>query len=83
MKSETRTVRDPGYEYRAFWSAEDEAWVGQCDGFMLLSHLAQTRDEAIRGIRSLVADIVANMRADGEPLPEATHWQGMDNATTS
>ena len=77
------TTGEPDYDYRSFWSDEDEAWVGQCDGFILLSHLAPTRDEALRGIRTLVADITADMRAENEPLPRATHWQGMDNATTN
>ena len=67
------------YEYRAFWSAEDDAWVGLCDGFSLVSHLAPTEAEALDGIRSLASAIVADLRSGGEPLPLPAPW-GEDNA---
>ena len=60
---------EPRYTFGAFWSATDDAWVGLCDGFSLVSHVAPTESEALDGIRSLVADIVADLRSDGEPLP--------------
>lgn len=71
---------DPCYGYRAFWSAEDDSWVGLCDGFELVSHLAPTESEALRGIRSLVADIVAVLRSEGEPLPSPAPWERLDAA---
>ena len=46
---------DPSYEYRASWSDNSDAWVGRCDGFLLVSHLAPTEAEALDGIRALVA----------------------------
>ena len=66
---------EPCYEYRAFWSTEDDAWVGLCDGFSLVSHLAPTEAEALDGIRSLVTDIVSDLRSDGEPLPRPAPWE--------
>lgn len=66
---------DPCYQYRVHWSAEDDAWVGLCDGFVLVSHLAPTEVEALDGIRSLVAGIVADLRATGEPLPRPVPWE--------
>ena len=58
------------YTYRVTWSAEDEEFVGLCAEFSLLSWLAATPDEAFKGIRALVSDCVADMEAEGEPLPE-------------
>lgn len=77
---------DPGYRYRAHWSDEDDAWVGLCDGFTLVSHLAPTESEALDGIRALVDDIVADMRAAGEVLPRPVPWDShsdlrLDTAT--
>ena len=69
---------DPCYEYRAFWSDDDGAWVGLCDGFLLVSHLAPTEPEALGGVRSLVTDIVSDMRANGEPLPRPVPWESRD-----
>lgn len=74
---------DPCYEYRAFWSAEDDAWIGLCDGFELVSHLASTEAEALDGIRSLVSDIVADLRSDGEPLPRPAPWERREAAHLS
>lgn len=59
------------YEYQADWSDEDGEYVGKCAEFPSLSWLAPSRDEALSGIRALVADCVDDMRACGEPLPEA------------
>ena len=66
------------YEYRATWSEEDDCWVGVCNGFLLVSHLASTEIEAFSGIRSLVADIVSDMVANGEPLPPPLSWDSYD-----
>ncbi|MCY3924446.1 MAG: antitoxin HicB [bacterium] len=71
---------EPCYEYRAFWSTEDDAWVGLCDGFDLVSHLAPTEAEALDGIRSVVSDIVDDLRSDGEPLPRAVRWEEREAA---
>jgi len=74
---------ESGYGYRAFWSAEDDAWVGLCDGFSLVSHLAPTEAEALDGIRSIVTDIVADLRSDGEPLPRPAPWEKHEAAHLS
>ena len=61
------------YTYRVAWSAEDAEYVGLCAEFPSLSWLAPTSDDALLGIRRLVAECVADMRAAGEtpPLPIA------------
>ena len=57
------------YTYRVTWSAEDAEHVGLCAEFPSLSWLAATPDEALAGIRSVVADSVRDMSAHGEPVP--------------
>ena len=59
------------YTYRVTWSAEDNEHVGLCAEFPSLSWLAPTPEKALAGIRRVVADVVAEMTASGEPVPEA------------
>jgi predicted HicB family RNase H-like nuclease len=58
------------FTYRVSWSEEDGEYVGTCAEFPSLSHLDADQDAALRGIRALVADVVADMRASGEAVPE-------------
>lgn len=58
------------YTYRVTWSAEDGEYAGLCAEFPSLSWLAETRSEALEGIVALVADVVDDMRSNGEPIPE-------------
>ncbi|WP_066737554.1 type II toxin-antitoxin system HicB family antitoxin [Cupriavidus sp. D384] len=59
------------YTYRVTWSAEDEEYVGLCAEFPSLLWLAEDQVEALKGVRKLVADVVQDMRASGEKIPEA------------
>lgn len=58
------------YTYRVTWSAEDAEFVGTCLEFPSLSWLATTQDEALHGIRDVVCDVIADLDASGEPIPE-------------
>ncbi|MGH7104220.1 MAG: type II toxin-antitoxin system HicB family antitoxin [Acetobacteraceae bacterium] len=58
------------FTYRVSWSEEDAEFVGTCAEFPSLSHLDAGPEAALRGIRRLVAEIVADMRRNGEPVPE-------------
>ncbi|MCB0000139.1 MAG: type II toxin-antitoxin system HicB family antitoxin [Anaerolineales bacterium] len=58
------------YTYRVTWSDEDEAHVGLCAEFPSLSWLAASPEEALRGIRQIVAGVVADMEQSGEKIPE-------------
>ena len=58
------------YTYRVTWSEADGEHVGLCAEFPSLSWLADSPEEALKGIRSVVADVVADMQAEGEKLPE-------------
>lgn len=57
------------YTYRVTWSAEDGEHVGRCTEFPSLSWLADSPEEALHGIRRLVADVVSDMVETGEDLP--------------
>jgi predicted HicB family RNase H-like nuclease len=58
------------YTYRVTWSAEDGEHVGLCAEFPSLSWLARTPEQALAGIRGVVAQCVQDMTAGGEPVPE-------------
>jgi predicted HicB family RNase H-like nuclease len=58
------------YTYRVTWSAEDDQCVGLCAEFPSLSWLASTPEKALRGIRKVVGDVVKDMSANGEAVPE-------------
>jgi len=47
-----------------------EEYVGLCAEFPSLSWLAETPEEALRGIREVVAEVVEDLRAQGEEVPE-------------
>ena len=67
MKTESKIDH---YTYRVTWSEDDGEHVGLCAEFMSLSHLASTPEKALRGIRKLVADVVEDLEANGEAVPE-------------
>jgi predicted HicB family RNase H-like nuclease len=58
------------YTYRVTWSPEDEEHVGLCVEFPSLSWLSPEPEAALTGIRQLVAEVVADMKAGGEAIPE-------------
>jgi predicted HicB family RNase H-like nuclease len=73
------TLRNDRYTYRVAWSEEDNEHVGLCAEFPGLSWLARTPEAALRGIRKVVADVVADMDANDEAPPEplgAKHFSG-------
>jgi len=67
------------YTYRVTWSAEDGEHVGLCAEFPSLSWLSKTPEAALKGIRRVVSEAVADMQAAGEvvPVPLAEkHYSG-------
>lgn len=58
------------YTYRVIWSNEDEEFVGLCAEFPSLSYLDATNIAALEGITNLVKEIVMDMEANGESVPE-------------
>lgn len=64
----TLDLRDV-YRFWTEWSEEDQEWVGLCDAFPLMSWLEPDREAAETGIRSVVAEAIEILKAEGEPLP--------------
>ena len=58
------------YTYRVMWSEEDDQHVGLCAEFPSLSWLAATPEKALQGIRKVVAEVVEDMEANDENVPE-------------
>lgn len=58
------------YTYRVTWSEEDGEYIGLCVEFPSLSWLAATPEESLTGIRAVVADVVTDLQANGELVPE-------------
>lgn len=58
------------YTYKITWSSEDQEFVGLCAEFPSLSYLHENRNLALEGITNLVKDIVLDMQANGEEIPE-------------
>jgi predicted HicB family RNase H-like nuclease len=64
------TLKNDRYTYRVTWSEEDHEYVGLCAEFPSLSWLASTPEAALRGIRDVVGEVVADLEAKGELVPE-------------
>ncbi len=64
------SLRNDRYTYRVSWCAEDGEYVGLCAEFPSLSWLSRTPEAALRGIRKVVGEVVADLRSQGEPVPE-------------
>lgn len=67
------------YTYRVTWSPEDGEHVGLCIEFPSLSWLAETPEDALAGVRQVVSEVIADLEASGEPVPEPLaekHYSG-------
>jgi predicted HicB family RNase H-like nuclease len=62
-------LKDDRYTYRVTWSEEDQEHVGLCAEFPSLSWLAPTPEAALKGIRRVVAGVVADLEESGETVP--------------
>ena len=58
------------YTYRVTWSEEDGEYVGLCAEFPSLSWLADTPEATLAGIRDTVRQVIKDMQATGEVIPE-------------
>jgi predicted HicB family RNase H-like nuclease len=66
-----QTMNIKHYSYRVMWSPEDDEHVALCAEFPSLSWLAKTPGTALKGIQKAVTDVVADMEANGEAIPQA------------
>jgi predicted RNase H-like HicB family nuclease len=58
------------YTYRVTWSAEDGEHVATVAEFPSLSWLAPTPVEALAGLADVVRDVLADLAASGDPVPQ-------------
>ena len=58
------------YTYRVTWSPEDGEHVGLCVEFPSLSWLASSPEDALSGIRQVVASVAKDMQDSGECVPQ-------------
>lgn len=63
-------LKNDRYTYRITWSEEDQEYVGLCVEFPSLSWLEKSQEDALAGIRKMVAEVVKDMKANNEPPPE-------------
>ncbi|MCL4868869.1 MAG: type II toxin-antitoxin system HicB family antitoxin [Anaerolineae bacterium] len=63
-------IEQDRYTYRVTWPQEDQEYIGLCAEFCSLSWLAATPEEALKGIRHLVAQVVMDLQNNQEPIPE-------------
>ena len=63
-------LQNDRYTYRVTWSEEDNEYVGLCAEFPSLSWLGPSPEEALKGTRQVVAQVVADLEKSGEPVPE-------------
>ena len=74
-----KALKNDHFTYRITWSEEDKEYVGLCAEFPSLSWLESSPESALKGIRSLVANIISDMKKNKEILPEplsAKHYSG-------
>ncbi len=64
-------LENDGYTFRVTWSEEDGEYLGQCAEFPCLSWLASNLEEALQGIRHAVAEVIVDLKANGEHVPES------------
>ena len=63
-------LKNDRYTYRVTWSEDDSEHVGLCAEFPSLSWLSATPEGALKGIRKLVSEIVADMETNDENIPQ-------------
>ena len=63
-------LRNDHYTYRVTWSEEDNEYIGLCAEFPSLSWLSKTPESALKGIRNIVAEIIKDMKKNGEEIPQ-------------
>lgn len=86
MSTQTEAVQTDHYTYRVSWSVEDGEFVATCLELPSLSWLAPTQVKALSGLRKLVGEVVADLAASGEPVPEPLaerHYSGRFNIRIS
>lgn len=70
MKTSAPQIDVSHYAYRVQWSAEDGEFLATCAEFPSLSWLAGNQVKALKGLETLLSDVLQDMASNGEELPE-------------
>ncbi|MEM1270388.1 MAG: type II toxin-antitoxin system HicB family antitoxin [Bacteroidota bacterium] len=67
-------ARTPKHAYglALHWSNLDEKFVAECPAFPEMSALGKTREEALANAEAVLALLIEDYEADGDPLPPPT-----------
>jgi predicted RNase H-like HicB family nuclease len=57
------------YSFNVFWSLEDESYVAICPEFPYLSALAETPEQALAEMKTVLELAVETYQEEGWPLP--------------
>jgi predicted HicB family RNase H-like nuclease len=63
-------LKNDRYTYRVTWSEDDKEYVGLCAEFPSLSWLSATPEAALKGIRKIIAETIADMESNEEIVPD-------------
>ena len=58
------------YTYTVRWSEEDSVFIGRVAELPSLAAHGQTLEAALREIKFVVSDVLADLAGSGEPVPE-------------
>ena len=65
-----KEMKNDRYTYRVTWSNDDTEYAGLCAEFPSMSWLSSSPESALKGIRSLIAKAIEDMKKNHEPIPE-------------
>ena len=63
-------IENDRYTYRVTWSEEDNEYIGLCAEFSSLSWLSSTPEDALKGIREIVGNVIEDMINNYEKIPK-------------
>jgi predicted HicB family RNase H-like nuclease len=58
------------YTYRLAWSEKDDEFIATVVEFPSLSWISESREKALKGLTSLVEEVILDMTREGEEIPE-------------
>jgi predicted HicB family RNase H-like nuclease len=70
MAKKQITHRADRYTYRLTWSGSDNEFIATVVEFPSLSWISKTRESALKGLTSLVEEVIEDMTKEGEEIPE-------------
>jgi predicted HicB family RNase H-like nuclease len=68
-KSLGKMPKPERYTYRTFWSAAEQEFVATVVEFPSISWIANSREEALKGITKVVVSVLKDMVRNGEEIP--------------